>query len=409
MWDELELYSYTRDGLAFGSPQKGIKDFYMQILQGCDSATWSFREGVGGVDQTGLRAWFYNRLMTMLIAKYDHKNVFTGFVTGMELNFNGLYLTTSIDNMANAVIASYTHGSTGEVTYTDWFVDQEAIDMFGWKEKVVSVNTTSQEEAEVRAIRHLMYYVDPYRSPGTFRKTTTPSLKIEVRGHMAFGNHVFLLPDRLRYHPDHTQENGYYVGAETTVGDEIQRILEVIQYNSGWLYPVEGGIAENPTVTYMGAPSLMGAWDRLEELAKVPVPDDPDLAIDEREWTHMELFVQQDGGVHYRPREEEVLYHRYPPPRGFEKPDGSAPTWDSRPGFIRIMDPQHEPRLPSSWIQDGNKVFAERVVMRMTADKAELHERDEDLDDLYSDIESYEELVRIWEETQKEQEELALL
>lgn len=392
--DELELISFTFEGAPYGQLTTGAVGWQQEIVDGPNTASFKFLDGVKGVDQTGMRAWFDRRLMSQVLARYGHRSVFGGYIHSMELDWNDLFLQKSVNNMANSVICSFTD-ENGDPQYSDWFLDERSITAYGYKEKVVSIRGTSLGEAEARAYAHLQEYTNPYKSAGTFKKTSRANLRVNIKGRQWFGDYVFLLPDRLRYHPDH---GDYEYGAETTVGDEIQRIAEIISYTSGWMYPLS--IAENLTPTRMGVSSQMGAFSRIKELTFLPRPDETF-----ENHTPMSLFVNNDGGIVYGERDPNIIYIRKPPPTGIETGNGRKPSWDALPGYLWIQDPQHEPDMPTDIKEDGYKQWIHRISMKMGAPEAILLPRERDLEDYISDVESNQDLIERWEAIEAAEQE----
>jgi len=392
--DELEFLSYHLSGVPHGSFTTGVVGYRQQITEGCDNASWKFLDGTKGLDNRSLRAWFDRRLMSIVVVKYNHLPVFQGYVYSMELDWRDLFLQKNIAPMANSILCSY-RDENNDTQYTSWVLDIKSINLYGYKEKVITSNSTSPEEAEAKALAYLMFYSNPYKSPGVFKKTTTGSLQVNVKGPATFGDHVTLLPDRLRYHPNHTEAAGYVLGAETTVGDEIRRILEVIQYTSGWMYPIK--VEENLTPTRMGVNTQIGAFSRVLDLARLPRPDETS-----ENYERMRVFVNFDGGVTYEAPSKDPSYFRKPPPDGIEAVNGTKPKWEARPGYLKILDPQHEADIPTAVKTDGFLQYVERVEMKEGDEEASLMNREIDIEDFFSDVDANRRFIETWEKKDEE-------
>jgi hypothetical protein len=204
---------------------------------------------------------------------------------------------------------------------------------------------------------------------------------------MVLANHVQLGNDTLRDILDDSDgapdENdqlydlytlGY--GDETTVGDEIRRIVAAVNYNGGWLYALD--IADNDTVTAAGVSGNVGAFDRLIELAKLRNSDDE----------FYRLRITDDGGVVYEKLDTDPLYLRFPAPRGIEFLDGTTPTWTARPGIIKYVDTAAGASLPDTWLPDRRLSFIERVAMREGDKVATFGPRDVTAEDIERAIEA---------------------
>ena len=165
-------------------------------------------------------------------------------------------------------------------------------------------------------------------------------------------------------------------GGAVTVGYEVRRILNVINYHTGWLY--SKALATNDTVTAAGVSSSIGAWDRLLELVK----------LRNSEGEYYRLKVLNDGGVVYEKFSEDVSYIRYPLPRGIETVGNTTPTWDAKPGIIKRIGDSPGKALPSTWLSDNRLAYYERTVMRDGDSVATFHGREWDTVDEYSAVDA---------------------
>jgi len=387
--EELIHLAYHKDGAFWGSPTVGVREYQHEHIEGPYIATFAFETGVGGVDDGGLEHWFDTRLMTQFATKYDGREVWRGFVWEMTLEMGGEVRVKSMADMANAVKTLYTN-TDGDPVHTGWKTHEQSRTNYGTKERIVRASSESLEEAEERAEVELQYSASPYASAITYQETKRHRLLVKVAGRMVVANNVQIMTDTLRvidqiddtsdplydYSGPNDDNRSGEVGDTTTVGDEVRRLILVVKYSGGWLYPLS--LDANDTATVVGVSSNVSAFDRLLELAKLRNSDG----------RFYRLSVANDGGVSYKLASEDVAYLRYPLPRGLENPDESKPTWGAKPGIIKYVDVFGGPALPVTQFSDRRLTFYPRTVMREGADVAEFLPRDFGAADIYGALDA---------------------
>jgi hypothetical protein len=381
----LSFRVYNRDGTFKGSPNKGVREYQHEHIEGPFVASFSLISGEGDVTDTSLRAWFDSYLMCEFAAIYDGAEVWRGYIWEMQLELDGEMRVKSMEDMANAIKCRYTNGS-GDVVHTAWQEHDESIELYGRRERVVTSSSENSDEATERAAAELQYNASPFTQAVAYVDTDANRLFVTCVGRQVAANSVQLLSDndlQDRWgidEPDATDPlyDLYQLdnGDDTTVGDEMRRIVEVVKENGGWLYALD--MATNDTETAAGVSSNAGAFDRLVELAKLRDSDG----------NFYRLRLTNDGGVIYEQFSETVNYLRFPAPRGVEKRDGNKPMWDARPGIIKYVDVAAGAALPDTWLSDRRLSFAERTVMRDGDKVATFHHRDLDSTDIYRAIEA---------------------
>jgi len=376
----LRLIARSRAGTgALSDFATSAIEYQHEHTQGPLQASWKLEDGYGQATEAGLRNWFNNRIMWPIVEMYKGITSWSGYIWEMRLSVGNRVYTTTMDGVYNTVLVKYKNDD-GDDVYTDWVTDSISVGRYGSREYILDVNTTSADEAEARAAGFLRLSAHPFSGPpqlyNTLEKAT---LDVTAVGNIALANGIVLRDDKLRSHPGYPAWDGddqlHYIkatevnGEPWTVGQEVKRILDVVSYISsdaigtsdilgawkqkGWIYP--GKVDANDTPTAMGVPSSTGAWDRLQELAKVPNKDGEIY----------ELKVGWDGRVDYEIETQRPAYVAYPSPGRIEKFDRSIPTWDAKPGLIKLLDPSVEPiSLPSARYYDKDLVKSDRVTMR---------------------------------------------
>lgn len=371
----LSFRSYHLDGTLWGHPTKGVLEYEQEHTEGPYMAKFTFQSGEGGVDDNGLKGWFRNRLMTEIAAMSEGVEVWRGYVWEMELELDGKIRVKSMADMSNAVKGRYTNTGGDSIT-TGWYVNDESVTRYGRKEKVVSSSSSSGDEALERAGAELQYSSSPYTKTIVRVEPEENVLRVTLAGRIVLANNIILLADALRDAVGEDDPGPFVYNTATTVSEEIERILTAVNYNSGWLYPLD--IQENDTVTFSGASSDIGAWDRIVELGR----------LRDSKGVFYRLQVTNDGGVIYRPYVEVEDYIHYPGSRGLQDLMSEVPTWGAKPGFIRDLDDRSGAGMPDTWLNDSQLSFYERTVMRDKAVVAEFHGKDLDVGDVYGAMET---------------------
>jgi hypothetical protein len=161
----------------------------------------------------------------------------------------------------------------------------------------------------------------------------------------------------------------FVVGSETTVGDEIRRLLAVSNHH-GWLHAVK--VDDNDTLTSAGVQSSMGLWTRILQLAR----------LRNQAGELYRLAVDETGGVVYELMEMEPDY-LYFPQRGIVRMDGELPTWTARPGIAQLTSGLP---TPGTHMPRPDFVYMERVTMAEGYDYAVLSLRNETPEDMRRDL-----------------------
>lgn len=385
---------YTPQGVFVGDFTPGVIEYQHEWQEGPQKASFVLETGKNGVTDSGLRAWFERRIMWQVVTEFEGRQVWNGYIWELELEYNGVHYRKTMQNVANAILISYSNDE-GELQYlTDdddnrlWVTHPESILLYGRREKIININTESDEEALERANTEIKYSASPYTVPPTWRDQENGDTKRANRltvtcvGRHSLANNIQLLQKAIRLTEAHRLANiensdTYAYRNETTVSAEILRIVELVQEIGGWLYPLNIA-ATNDTPTRMGVPSNAGSWDRLLELARL------------RDTTERfyRLYVEPDGGVVYLPFDETPDYFLKLEPTRIEYADKTVPTWQGKPGIVRVIDSQFGPSLPDTWLTDRRNIFAERTTMRDGDKVASFHNKEYDVADYYASIEA---------------------
>jgi hypothetical protein len=379
---ELSMYAYTFDGTLAGEFTSAVSNLEIEHIEGPYRASWRFEEG-DGVSRQALRAWFYNRLMYRIVIAYKGVEVWSGYVWEMELEMGRLVLKRSMTDMGNAITC--THMQDNDFGFIDlqysesllpdgvvmdsadsaWALVTESITQYGRQERVLNSNGSDGEALEL-ALVSLETLPDPYSYQVIYRPLDSASLQITAVGRMTIANKFYLVASKLRSHPDYADmswEDTIRNGVAWTVGDEMKRIVDVINRNAGWLYPIK--IATNDTETKAGVSSTVGTFDRMVELAKLRNSDGE----------RYQLTILNDGGVIYDKYDETPQYVLRTPDQGVRFYDGTVPKWDAKPGVIKDIAGSAGLKLPTSWLSDQTLIPVERTTMREGDEFASFHSR----------------------------------
>ena len=371
--------SFHLDGTFWGEPTKGVLEYEQEHIEGPHMAKFVLKSGENGVTDAGLKGWFKNRLMTEFATTFDGIERWRGYVWEMELDLNGKRRVKSMAKFANAVKTRYTN-TEGDSIHTGFFVESDAsIERYGRKEKIVTSSSSSGDEAEERAEAELRYSSSPYTSTIIRIAEGAAALRVTLAGRKVLANNILLIPDTLRESGITDVDDPLYgitYNAATTVSEEIRRIALVINNIGGWIYPLD--IAENDMPTVVSVTSDSGAFDRIVELARLRDSDG----------RFYRLTVTNDGGLIYRPYDEQEDYIHYPGSRGLQTVMGDIPTWEAKSGFIRDLDDQSGIPMPDTWLNDAQLSFYERTVMRDGGGIAEFHGKDLDPADIYGAVDA---------------------
>lgn len=342
-WDRL-------GNTLYGTFTNGVTRYEQEWQEGPSTASWRFVAGENGITERDLLYWFDNRLGNMIRADWAGARVWEGYVWEMTLLIDGVLYTQSLSDYASAVLGEYTDAN-GDRQYGEWQNNYEAASRYWQKELIISLSTATSTagedsdlnaEANERAAAWLEKVSSPYTTQVAYTTEDGAWLDVSCGGRIAVANNRWMFP-----WGDPPGE-GHLWATSTTVGDEIQRILD--DYMPNLLTPVD--IAANDTPTKIGVMTKTRAWDRLLEL----------VSLRNSDGKHYELIVEPDGAVVYRQVDTTPDYLRIPG-RGIETLTGRIPTWDARPGIIRTLDTAGGPAMPDTWLPDRNLVYAERVTM----------------------------------------------
>lgn len=398
---ELSVHSYTFDGNFDGDITSAISDLELENVEGAYRASWSF-DGEQ-ISEGGLRAWFYNRLMYQIKIIYGGQNVWSGYVWEMELLIGKLSFKRSMTEMANVLAATYS--SDGDLAYVEfdgsasdlpsgtsvdendsvWLSANESVTQYGRHEQVLDSNG-SVDEAKNLAYTGIGTIPDPFNRSIVYKPQDKSVLRITAVGRMVIVNKFKLLSERLRYHPNYEDlswEDTERKNIDWTVGDEVARIVDLINYHSGWLYPIK--IADNDTLTKVGVSSTTGAFDRLVELTK----------LTNSNGDRYQLQITEDGGVVYDVYDETPRYMLQTAEIGIRNYDNTIPKWDAQPGIVKSVAGWAGPILPTSWLGDNTLIPIERTTMRQSDEFASFYSRTIDVVEmenaLYAHLRSLEE------------------
>ncbi|WP_455218507.1 hypothetical protein [Kaarinaea lacus] len=401
---DLAFFAYTFDGRFLGEFTNAVSQYEHEHIEGPYRASWTFEEGEEGASASDLQSWFNSNLMCQISVRYKGAQCWRGYVWEMEL-FQGKTLRNkSMNDFANAVAIknpeySEDEGNDAWIDFenadvdfdplaTMWHLNNISINEYGRMEEVLSSNG-SDGEALKYAISYLERASEPFSPSVVFKPAVdNNTLRVSAVGNMVIANKVQLLDDQLRYLPGYDVDNDKYYGLEHgseidvlgtvwTVSKEIQRIVDVIDYHTGWLHAVSIS-TQNDTPTRAGSQNVTAAFDRLLELALITD------SLDRR----YHFRILDDGGVIYQlfTEDREVFYHLTTAEEGVRNKNGTTPTWDARPGLIKAIAGSAGPTLPNTWLSNRNLIPVERVSMRDGDEVASFHGRKEDVGDVYRAI-----------------------
>jgi hypothetical protein len=374
----------SRDGSEFIADLTDMaQDVSQEWTEGPSTASFEVVAGEQGASEDLFDTWWNGALMARVEIGFEGRVCWSGYISRMERVAEGMSATISIRDMANAVKAKYKDEWNGKTRYTAWVTNADAQERFGHFERVIEFNgkakamlnedgsiklrdpedpSSRYTEVHKAVDAELKYAAGPTLEGVEFDTFDAPSIRFTAVGEATIANTVqvsdgwiadngdgMTLRSRGEAYPD-----GFAVGSQTTVGDEILRIVQVCQHN-GWLYPLE--IEDNDTMTTAGVETPMGAWDRILELA----------ALQNQAGEFYRLAIEPDGGVIYRRMGYEPDY-LYLKGAGFAKTDLSLPTWHARPGIVNFGNEHIS--LPGTHMPLPNLVYMERVTMREGYDMA---------------------------------------
>lgn len=415
--DGLSFFALNRAGLFVSEFTTAVTRYQHEYMEGPYRAEFDLVVGEGATDKL-IDEWFNSRLTLPIEVHKEGVLVWRGFVYEMEHYRRGVLRKKTCDGLANVVKVQFNDEfHDGETRYSEWYKNQASIDLYGSWESIVqheggnswvydadrdgpAIDPDTGEgvtEIDERADVELQYRSDPFMVGGiTFvgdDGERSAGLHVTCVGTMVLAETVMLsngeLPDRytsegelkdpysgLRY-TGVPKWNDYEWGDEIEVGDEIQRIVDVLRAAGIPVYPLR--IAANDIPTAAGVSSPTSAYKRLVDLAK--------LRNSKKQFYRLEFLP--DGGVIYdvipdKPAADYVFYASSDRPRVL-LPDGkTVPTWEARPGYVRVIDDQSNLGLPGTWLSDSELQFIERTSMREGDESASFHSREFDIGDLYA-------------------------
>ena len=383
-----------------------LDDYVQEWTVGPYRAQWRF--SVPTIKESGLRAWFANKLMARVRATYSGSGRWHGYITNMRMDYGGQRLIKDIANVVTAAkcrfntdmdfvtdeeianSALYKTKSDMQFTYTGWSGSEEGLNRFGRIESMVyldnvqDINPWQLVPGDPMDLgpseAHVLAEAEITRNSSPFVAQIAPasdSEKMEIRvtalGNAELANYIILGNARLE-NPNSTglrsvAEDSAYAATrrinEITVSQEIARIVDVVNYatdiegRTPLLYD-KGIEMTNKVPTFPGVDSETGAMDRLKQLGQIRDLDE----------NYYRLQVDLDGGVIYEQLDKTPRYYLYPPPKGLRTPGDKVPTWDAKPDIIKIIDPIYGVGLPNTWLGDGSLILPERSTMRMQQDVA---------------------------------------
>lgn len=374
----LNFRAFNVNGDLVSADLLGVQEYSHEHIYGPYRASFVMREGEQGATADALQNIFETWLLNEIVTIWRGREVFGGLVWSMELTRGGIVRLNSAENMANRVCCSYR--DQDEPYYTYWFENADSVERYGGLERIIKMegNIGVAKDATGEGLTHPDYgwlyepewrvqtelnrwsrpkvLLDGVVSPGGESKTTGPAeLRVELVGRQVAADRIYLndgniststqtwtpfgpltgslgspaLQDRGK----HLRRTGDAVfdamewNEETTVGTEFRRVLAVIAYQGGWLFARD--VAESGVIAYAGATRPMTAWQRLLELSSSAKPD----------YSEIDLTVDIDGGVNWRPRSEsDPEMFVYPGTGQIVDGNREPISWGARPGLLRVVD-----------------------------------------------------------------------
>lgn len=336
---QLLCYSPER-ALQGGNFAPSTQRYEHEWLEGPYRASWTFQAGQNGITRDDLLVWFNERMLYEVDEIWQGALTWRGVIWSMELVLNGMAVQTSADEFANAIKIQYTDPETNAPDHTGWFTHDESIARYGRFERIIAIQSYSQDEAEQRAADELRWRSSFFSQAPAYVDAGSDTLTVTAVGRIVQANCIYLLREAATKTP-------------TTVSAELARLVEACDWlEAGW-------IAEtNDTLTLEGVTDNTPIWDRMVELARLA----------DSEGNLYRLRVDTEGHVFYEQMTADVDYYRYPQPPYIRRVNGSEPTWDARPGIIQHIGEQGGAPLPDSYLFDDRSLtLIERVSMRAGA------------------------------------------
>ncbi len=404
---DLAFFVYTFNGDFIGEFTNHVRNYEHEHIEGPYRASWVFEQEEGVTQRYILENWFDSRIMNQVEVRYKGATCWKGFIWELELQVGKVIRTKSMTDVANAVIAKNPEYSEDEgndpyidfyhagVDYDDnssyWMVNKTSIAEYGRHEELLTSNGSDGEALEL-AMSHISRSAEPFNPSVVLKpEETANTLRISAVGRMVIANKVQLLDDQLRYdwtyyHMSHgdkyyifesrdsTRQNLYYSGeeddSEWTVSHEIARIISLIEYTTGWLYPISIS-PTNDTPTRVGSQNATKAFDRLLELVELRNQDEE----------YYRMTIDYDGGVIYEKLHEDTPYVLRTADIGVTYPDGTVPKWEAKPGIIKSIVGSYGIAMPNTYLSDSRLIPIERVSMRDGDEVASFHGRNVDAGD----------------------------
>lgn len=388
--DGVRIFGHSLSGNLIDEFSEHVSGYKHEWREGPYYADWQFAPD--SVSDEWMRDFFAARMMTKIKTTYEGTDVWGGLIGYMKLVYNGVMYLKDFRKVVNAVKTAYREedADIGVYGYTDWFTNTESLALYGNMEKVMTYS--GKVEAVLgddgAPLRHedtnapitepeQMAMQEVARNAFPFVRQVAPaeaenSLQVMAFGRQMFAQHI-LLSDGYMANYGEGDESGLRSLADdntvihseidsttplptTTVSAEIKRLVDIIDYQSTLYQPSRRMYAldistANTSVTAIGVSRVMSVWDRLKELALLP----------DQDGNYYRLQIEPDGGVIYGEYDYKPQYYLYPP---LKARDGTTPTWNARPGFIRVVDQPAQLVEPGGWLEDTNLIFASRVTMR---------------------------------------------
>lgn len=403
MVDGLTLRVFSHDRTELLADLSGMAQGYRQeVTEGPYRASFDIAAGEQGADAAQFADWQNLFLGCYLEARHNGLVCWGGYVREIRHTTKEYASVLSIRDLANQIKALYTDEYSDQDRYTDWMTDYRSVARFGRMEgvlqyegkvtaqladdgsiKLLDESDPSSRYTEVHGAldEELARMAWPQLSDLSFSTKLTASdaadsLEIEADGMTVLADSKLVsdgliasLGEGALRDAGYAYPDGFIVGSETTVGEEIQRLVDVSAF-SGWLHAVK--IEANDTVTSAGVDRPMGLWTRILQLAK----------LRNQAGDLYRLSVDATGGVVYERMTMDQDY-LWLPGNGIVRMDGERPTWTARPGIVQLAGGGLS--VPGTHMPSADLVYMERVTMAEGYDYAALSLRNETPEDTRRD------------------------
>jgi hypothetical protein len=398
MIDGLSLLVYSNDRADLVADFSTLAQGWRQEkTEGPYRASFELTAGKDGADGTLFEGWQKSLLGCYVEARFGGMPCWGGYIRETRHQGKKASSVLSIRDLANNVRAKYRDEYSGKDRYTEWATDWASVEMFGLSEKTIDYDgkasaqlnddgsiklrdpaDPSSRYTEVHAAvdAELARMAWPQMADLSFDDSATESISFELDGMTTLADGTMVADASVagkkvgELRPaGYEYDEGFVVGSETTVGDEIRRLLAVSNHH-GWLHAVK--VDDNDTLTSAGVQSSMGLWTRILQLAR----------LRNQAGELYRLAVDETGGVVYELMEMEPDY-LYFPQRGIVRMDGELPTWTARPGIAQLTSGLP---TPGTHMPRPDFVYMERVTMAEGYDYAVLSLRNETPEDMRRDL-----------------------